>query len=196
MTDGKTGGNEMPSIPKIDKIIHEPSRLVIVAHLYVVESADFLFLKRQTGMTWGNLSSHISKLEDAGFVEVEKGFVGKKPNSSVRLTDKGRVTFEEYRRNMTQVFDEGSSKYNTKGGKTESTEALYPEDFEGEGSWGRMSGAVTKNLSTFRNNITVNNIGPLVSELQARQLPLMWLVGIAFISLGMRNQRKQEWMVS
>ena len=55
----------------IDKIIHEPARLMLMAYLYVIESADFLFLERQTGLTRGNLSSHMAKLEDAGYVDVQ-----------------------------------------------------------------------------------------------------------------------------
>jgi DNA-binding MarR family transcriptional regulator len=93
-------------IPTIDRLIHEPARLYIVAHLYVVERADFLFLKQRTGLTWGNLSSHMSKLEDAGYIDIEKGYVGKKPNSRVRLTDKGRTTFEKYRKDMSQLFED------------------------------------------------------------------------------------------
>jgi DNA-binding transcriptional ArsR family regulator len=59
----------------IDKLIHEPARFNIMAHLYVIQSADFLFLQRQTGLTWGNLSSHLVKLEKASYVKVEKEFV-------------------------------------------------------------------------------------------------------------------------
>ncbi len=79
---------------------------MIMAHLYVVESADFLFLIRQTGLTWGNLSSHLSKLEAAGYMAIEKEFLGKKPHTMLRITDEGRVAFQEYRQNMKQVFDE------------------------------------------------------------------------------------------
>jgi len=68
-TNKNKGGTEKP-IANIDRLIHEPSRLIIMAHLYVVESADYLFLIRQTGMTWGNLSVHISKLEAAGYLEI------------------------------------------------------------------------------------------------------------------------------
>jgi DNA-binding MarR family transcriptional regulator len=98
--------DELPSIPKIDKTIHEPARLMIMAYLFVVESADFLFLQRQTGLTWGNLSSHLSKLEDAGYVAIEKEFLDKKPHTTVHLTDKGRTAFQEYRENMKQVFED------------------------------------------------------------------------------------------
>ena len=92
-------------IADIDRTIHEPARLMILAYLYVVESADFLFLMRQTGLTGGNLSSHLSKLEAAGYIDIEKEFVDKKPHTMLRLTDKGRAAFREYRRSMQQIFD-------------------------------------------------------------------------------------------
>jgi len=76
-----------------------------MAYLYVVEVADFLFLLRQTVMTWGNLSAHVSKLETAGYVIIEKEFIGKKPHTTVRLTDRGRNAFEQYRGNMKRVLD-------------------------------------------------------------------------------------------
>jgi DNA-binding MarR family transcriptional regulator len=75
-----------------------------MAHLYVVESADFLFLIRQTGMTWGNLSVHIGKLEAAGYLHVRKEFLGKKPHTVVSLTNSGRVAFDSYRESMKQVL--------------------------------------------------------------------------------------------
>jgi DNA-binding HxlR family transcriptional regulator len=90
----------------IDRIIHEPARLMIMAHLYVIESADFLFLMRQTGLTWGNLSSHLSKLESADYVEIKKEFKGKKPHTMLCLTDKGRNAFKKYVQNMKQVMEE------------------------------------------------------------------------------------------
>ena len=93
-------------VAKIDRLIHEPSRYIIMAYLYVVESADFLFLIRQTNLTWGNLSVHLSKLEAAGYVAIEKEFLGKKPHTTVRLTKEGRVAFDEYRKNMKQALDE------------------------------------------------------------------------------------------
>jgi len=92
-------------IASIDRLIHEPSRLTVMAHLYVVESADFLFLVRQTGMTWGNLSVHISKLEAAGYLDVKKEFLGKKPHTVVSLTKKGRAAFEEYRKDLKKVLN-------------------------------------------------------------------------------------------
>lgn len=101
----KKDKDDLPSLTNIDKIIHEPARLMIMSYLYVVESADFIFLRGQIGLTWGNLSSHISKLEDAGYVAVEKEFVGKKPHTMLSLTDKGRIAFREYRQNIKQVLD-------------------------------------------------------------------------------------------
>ncbi|MDH5438339.1 MAG: transcriptional regulator [Candidatus Bathyarchaeota archaeon] len=106
MKGNEARDDELPSISKIDKTIHEPARLMIMAHLFVVESADFLFLQRQTGLTWGNLSSHLSKLENAGYVAIEKEFIDKKPHTTLHLTDKGRTAFQEYRQSMKQVFDD------------------------------------------------------------------------------------------
>ncbi len=106
MKGNEATDDELPSIPKIDKTIHEPARLMIMAHLFVVESADFLFLQRQTGLTWGNLSSHLSKLENAGYVAIEKEFLDKKPHTVLRLTNKGRTAFQEYRHSMQQVLED------------------------------------------------------------------------------------------
>lgn len=88
----------------IDKIVHEPARYKIMAQLYVVEAADALFLQRQTELTWGNLSSHMKKLEDAGYVKVKKEFIHRKPQTLLELTKKGRKAFEDYRKNMKQVL--------------------------------------------------------------------------------------------
>ena len=90
----------------IDKLIHEPARLNIMTRLYVVESADFLFMMRQTGLTFGNLSAHMSKLEEAGYIDIIKEFVGKKPHTMLKLTEKGRRAFDEYRKKMKQFFNE------------------------------------------------------------------------------------------
>ncbi|MFC1607395.1 winged helix-turn-helix domain-containing protein [Candidatus Latescibacterota bacterium] len=90
----------------IDRLIHEPARFLIMAHLYVVESVDFLFLMRQTGLTKGNLSSHMTKLEDAGYLEVAKDFVDKKPHTMLSLSGEGRKAFQDYRQMMKQVLDD------------------------------------------------------------------------------------------
>ena len=106
MTARKKGDDELKAIQNIDKIIHEPARLLLMSHLFVVEGADALFLQRQTGLTWGNMSSHLSKLENAGYVTVEKEFLDKKPHTTLKLTDEGRRAFKEYRQNMKQVFED------------------------------------------------------------------------------------------
>ena len=95
-----------PEMPAIDKVVHEPARLQIMANLYVVEKADFMFLMRRTGLTFGNLSSHLSKLEAAGYVRIEKRFVGKKPQTMVHLTKGGRKAFDDYRSSMTRMLTE------------------------------------------------------------------------------------------
>ncbi|MFC2023993.1 winged helix-turn-helix domain-containing protein [Chloroflexota bacterium] len=82
---------------------------MIMSYLYFVDSADFLFLMRQTDMTWGNLSSHLSRLEAEGYLLIEKEFLNKKPHTMLRLTDKGRKAFNKYRRQMKQIL-EGISK--------------------------------------------------------------------------------------
>ncbi|HKJ27384.1 MAG TPA: transcriptional regulator [Anaerolineales bacterium] len=90
---------------EIDKLIHEPARLMLMAHLYVVESADFTYLMKQTDLSWGNLSSHMSKLEDANYIEVIKEFKGKRPNTMLKLTAQGRDAFKHYRQQMLDVLE-------------------------------------------------------------------------------------------
>jgi DNA-binding MarR family transcriptional regulator len=74
----------------LDRLIHEPGRLAILTVLSSVRDADFVFLQRATGLTKGNLSSHLSKLEEAELVAIEKRFVRKKPNTNVTLTAEGK----------------------------------------------------------------------------------------------------------
>jgi DNA-binding MarR family transcriptional regulator len=94
------------SLVNVNQVIHAPARLTVMTYLYVVESADFVFLKNMTGLTWGNLSTHISKLEEAGYVIVDKEFKGKKPHTMLRLTDEGRAAFRAYKQRMQQVLDD------------------------------------------------------------------------------------------
>ncbi len=105
MASDKPGSQEPQPLAAIDKLIHEPARLMIMGYLYVVESADFVFLVRQTGLTWGNLSAHLSKLEAAGYIAIEKEFVGKKPHTMLNLTGEGRAAFQAYRQSMKQGLD-------------------------------------------------------------------------------------------
>ena len=74
----------------LDRLVHEPGRLAILTVLSSVTDADFLFLQRTTGLTKGNLASHLAKLEDGGLVTIEKRFVRKKPNTRIALTEDGR----------------------------------------------------------------------------------------------------------
>ncbi len=92
--------NELPSLIGVDRLIHEPARLTIVAILSAVEEADFLYLQRETGLTKGNLSSHLSKLENAGYIEIEKTYRGKIPLTLCRLTNTGHQAFDGYRKRM------------------------------------------------------------------------------------------------
>ncbi len=84
----------------LDRIIHEPGRLVIVALLSAVKEADFVYLLRETELTKGNLSSHLGKLEEAAYVTIEKTFRGKVPLTLARLTPTGKAAFESYRTAM------------------------------------------------------------------------------------------------
>jgi DNA-binding MarR family transcriptional regulator len=106
MSATETAGTDVQPIAGIDRLVHEPARLMILTILYVVESADFLYLMRQTGLTRGNLSSHLSKLEAAGYIDVEKEFVDKIPRTLLRLTDAGREAFQAYRQDMIQVLED------------------------------------------------------------------------------------------
>jgi DNA-binding MarR family transcriptional regulator len=92
------------AIADLDRVIHEPGRLMIVALLFAVERTDFLYLQHETGMNKGTLSSHISRLEEAQYVEVEKTYRGKVPQTLLRLTAAGRKAFEEYRRSLKQAL--------------------------------------------------------------------------------------------
>jgi DNA-binding transcriptional ArsR family regulator len=85
-------------LAEIDRIIHEPARLMIVALLAAVEEADFQYLRQTTGLTQGNLSTHLSKLEEAGYVAIEKTFRGKYPLTLCRLTVRGREVLDHYRK--------------------------------------------------------------------------------------------------
>ena len=94
---------------ELDRVIHEPARLQIVALLSGADEADFLFLQRETGLTKGNLSSHLVKLEEVGYVGIEKTFRGKIPMTVLRLTPEGRAAFEGYRKAMNAVLKPDAS---------------------------------------------------------------------------------------
>lgn len=83
-------------IASLDKLLHEPARLSLMTVLASCKSADFLALKHLTGLTGGNLSVHLSKLEEAGLITIEKQFIEKKPNTQVKITNEGRRLIEQH----------------------------------------------------------------------------------------------------
>ncbi len=88
----------------IDRVIHEPGRLMIAALLFAVDEADFLYLQHETGMNKGTLSSHLSRLEESGYVEITKTYRGKIPRTVLRLTTSGREVFAEYRKKLKKAL--------------------------------------------------------------------------------------------
>ena len=98
--------DELHPLADLDKVIHSPARLMIMTYLYVTDSVDYVYLTHLTGLTWGNLATHVGKLEEEGYVEVEKTFVDKKPYSVIKLTKKGRDAFKVYKDQMKAVFDD------------------------------------------------------------------------------------------
>jgi DNA-binding MarR family transcriptional regulator len=96
---------DLQPIAELDRAIHSPARLMILAYLAAVDSADFIFLMNQVGLTRGNLSSHLNTLEEAGYISIEKEFVEKVPRTIIRLTDKGREAIHNYREQMRGIID-------------------------------------------------------------------------------------------
>ncbi len=95
---------QLRNIAGLDRIIHEPGRLMIVALLSAVEECDFLYLLNETGLNKGNLSSHLARLEEAGYLEIEKTYRGKVPQTLLRLKPAGRTAFEDYRKGLAAAF--------------------------------------------------------------------------------------------
>lgn len=93
-----------PPPPALNRLIHEPARLLLVSNLYVVEEADFVYLSRRTGLTDGNISSHMARLQAAGYIEVDKMFVDNRPRTVYRLTMEGRTAFERYREDVEGIL--------------------------------------------------------------------------------------------
>jgi DNA-binding MarR family transcriptional regulator len=93
----------LDELDPLDRLVHEPARLVILTALASCASADFVFLQRITGLTNGNMSAHIAKLSDAGLVTIEKRFVNRKPNTRVVLSTDGRRAVDEHWRRLEQL---------------------------------------------------------------------------------------------
>jgi DNA-binding transcriptional ArsR family regulator len=100
--------DDLRAVTSLDRLIHEPARLLIVTILSSVARADFLFLQRETDLTKGNLSAHLSKLEEAGYVQIEKTFKGKLPLTVCKLTATGQKALRAYRKQL-QSFMEKTS---------------------------------------------------------------------------------------
>jgi DNA-binding transcriptional ArsR family regulator len=97
--------DDLRRVTELDRLIHEPARLLIVTILSTVESADFLFLQRETELTKGNLSAHLRKLEDAGYVKIQKTFKGKLPLTVCKLTAAGTKAVTAYRQQLQSFMD-------------------------------------------------------------------------------------------
>jgi len=95
--------DKFQGLNNLDRIIHEPGRLMVVAILSGTKECDFLYLLHETGLSKGNLSSHLSRLEEAGYVEIEKTYRGKVPQTLLRLTPSGRTAFGKYRKSLKEV---------------------------------------------------------------------------------------------
>jgi DNA-binding MarR family transcriptional regulator len=99
--------DDLKTLTNMDRVIHEPARLLIVALLAAVKEADFLYLQRESELTKGNLSSHLLKLEQANYIEIQKTFRGKIPLTLVSLTRQGRAAFEGYKKKMKGLLVNG-----------------------------------------------------------------------------------------
>ncbi len=92
----------------LDKLVHEPARLAILTALDACANADFVFLQRLTGLTAGNLSAHLAKLQEGGLVRIEKQFVGRVPNTKVALTKEGRAAVKRHWRGLRRLQQGGA----------------------------------------------------------------------------------------
>lgn len=90
--------DEIKDITGFDRLIHEPARLAIMAVLSAAQSADFTYLQNETGLSKGNLSAHLHKLEEGGYVQITKSFRGSYPHTDCALTHAGKQAFKEYRK--------------------------------------------------------------------------------------------------
>lgn len=106
MSEAAEGSGPPPPI-ELDRLIHEPARLRLISNLAIVEEADFVYLTARTHLTAGNISSHMSRLEDAGYVRITKSFAGKRPRTTYALTPTGRAAFERYRSDVDRLFRSG-----------------------------------------------------------------------------------------
>ncbi len=97
--------NPFEELARLDHLVHEPARLAILTALSACRTADFLFLQSVTGLSSGNLSSHLTKLEAAGLLTIEKDFVGRTPRTRVELTETGRKTIDRHWQTLKRLKD-------------------------------------------------------------------------------------------
>jgi len=97
--------DSLSEIMNIDRLVHSPARLAILTYLSVVEDGDAVYLLNQTGLTWGNLSANVTRLQEAGYIEVVKEFKDRKSHTLLKLTDRGRKAFQGYQNKMKELLD-------------------------------------------------------------------------------------------
>jgi hypothetical protein len=102
--DDARGEREAAGREGIDRLIHEPARLAIMARLFVVEEADWLLLYRETGLSFGSLASHLNRHEAAVYVDSTKTFIGRKPHTMVHRTGEGCPAFLTYRQRIADAL--------------------------------------------------------------------------------------------
>jgi DNA-binding MarR family transcriptional regulator len=96
MNEKRIDQKSLKGLLNVNKIIHEPARLLIMAYLTHFKEADYIFLIRQTGLTPGNFSSHVRKLEDTGYILIKKEFIERKPHSTIQITKEGQSAFKSH----------------------------------------------------------------------------------------------------
>jgi DNA-binding transcriptional ArsR family regulator len=94
----------LPPLTRIDRLVHEPARLMVLTILAGAEAVEFRFIEELTGLSRGNLSSHMTKLENAELITVEKSFRGKVPVTTLRITEAGRRALRAYRECLAEVI--------------------------------------------------------------------------------------------
>ena len=102
--------SNIDSLLAVDRVIHEPARLVALTILAEAEEVEFKFLEQVTGLTKGNLSSHLAKLEDAEYVEIKKSFRGKIPLTTLKITRRGRQALEQYRKQFKSALQQSAKR--------------------------------------------------------------------------------------
>ena len=102
--------SNIDSLLAVDRVIHEPARLVVLTILAEAEEVEFKFLEQVTGLTKGNLSSHLAKLEDAEYVEIKKSFRGKIPLTTLKITRRGRQALGHYRKQFKSALEQSAKR--------------------------------------------------------------------------------------